>query len=88
MVFLPEGYDYLAENKQQSISMAESIDGPRMIDMCQLAKENNVWLSLGGFHNKKVLCLVSVTCHAMLPLWTQNCVWKKIVCGEGALRDA
>ena len=57
MVFLPEGYDYLAENKEQSLSMAESIDGPRMMDMCQLAKENDIWLSLGGFHNRKVKSL-------------------------------
>jgi len=54
MVFLPEGYDYLAENKQESIAMAQSIDGPRMREMCQLAKDNDIWLSLGGFHNMRV----------------------------------
>ncbi|KAK3727167.1 hypothetical protein QZH41_015184 [Actinostola sp. cb2023] len=53
MVFLPEAYDYLAESKEQSLAMAQSIDGPRMTDMCQLAQDNNVWLSLGGFHNIK-----------------------------------
>ncbi|XP_031558417.1 deaminated glutathione amidase-like [Actinia tenebrosa] len=52
MVFLPEAYDYLGETKQESLAMAQSIKGPRMKEMCQLAKENDIWLSLGGFHNK------------------------------------
>lgn len=51
-MFLPEGFDYIAENKEQSLALAESLDGPRVQRMCQLAQECDVWLSLGGCHEK------------------------------------
>lgn len=32
--------------------MAQPLDGPVISEMCTLAKELCVWLSLGGFHEK------------------------------------
>lgn len=61
MVFLPEACDYIAMNKEEALSLAESLDGPLMQNYCNLAKDNEIWLSLGGVHEK-----VSVT------LWISN----------------
>lgn len=71
MVFLPEAYDYLGETKQESLAMAQSIKGPRMKEMCQLAKDNDIWLSLGGFHNKVIPLIHSDIIH-LLQLY---CEW-------------
>ncbi|XP_027040871.1 deaminated glutathione amidase-like [Pocillopora damicornis] len=51
-VFLPECFDYVGENSEQSLSMAEPLESPRMQILCELAKELGVWLSLGGYHEK------------------------------------
>ena len=52
MVFLPEAFDYISENKEMCLSLAHSVDGPIIQDLSQLAKDLNIWLSLGGFHQK------------------------------------
>ena len=51
-MFLPECFDYVGENREQSVSMAAPLDSPRMQGLCELAKELGVWLSLGGYHEK------------------------------------
>jgi predicted amidohydrolase len=52
MAFLPEGFDYIAETKEQSLSMAESLDGDTISAYRQIARDNGIALSLGGFHCK------------------------------------
>ena len=52
MVFIPEAFDYISENKEMCLSLAHSVDGPIIQDLSQTAKNLNVWLSLGGFHEK------------------------------------
>jgi deaminated glutathione amidase len=52
MVFLPEGFDYVSETSEQSMQLSEPISGPTISAYRQLAKEEQVWLSLGGFHLK------------------------------------
>ena len=52
MVFLPEGFDYIAGSGKQSVEMAEPLHGPAMTQFRSLAKEHGVWLSLGGFHEQ------------------------------------
>lgn len=52
MVFLPEACDYIGESKQQSMDMAESIQGEIINHYKKLAKDLDVWLSIGGFHEK------------------------------------
>ena len=54
MVFLPEACDYIGESKQQSMEMAESIQGEVITEYKKLAKDLNVWLSIGGFHEKVI----------------------------------
>ena len=52
MVFVPEAFDYIGESGRESLALSESIDGPRMTKYTQLARDNQIWLSLGGFHEK------------------------------------
>lgn len=52
MVFLPEAADYIAETKAQSIEFAETLEGETICGYRDLAKQEGIWLSLGGFHQK------------------------------------
>ena len=52
MVFLPEACDYIADSKEQSIDMAESLDGDLVSRYCDTARQHQLWLSIGGFHQK------------------------------------
>ena len=52
MVFLPEATDYIASSRESSLALAESVDGPIVSRYRTLARENNLWLSLGGMHIK------------------------------------
>ncbi len=54
MIFLPEAFDYIAESQVQSLDLAEDTDGPLIKSYSELAVKHNVWLSLGGFHNKVI----------------------------------
>lgn len=52
MVFLPEAFDFIGENKEETFHLAEPLDGPLVNSLKDLAKTNNIWLSLGGMHVK------------------------------------
>ena len=57
MIFLPECCDYIGESRQNSLEMAEHITGPTVTKYRNLAKDLNVWLSLGGVHEKVKISL-------------------------------
>ena len=61
MVFLPEACDYIGESKQQSMDMAESVQGEIINEYKKLAKDLDVWLSVGGFHEKVGTCIIKVS---------------------------
>uniref|UniRef100_A0A914V4R6 Nitrilase and fragile histidine triad fusion protein NitFhit n=1 Tax=Plectus sambesii TaxID=2011161 RepID=A0A914V4R6_9BILA len=50
MVFLPECFDYVGRNKEEAIGLAVAEDGPLIARFRELARQNDLWLSLGGFH--------------------------------------
>ncbi|XP_036968873.1 deaminated glutathione amidase isoform X2 [Acanthopagrus latus] len=52
MVFLPEGFDYIGSSREESLSLAESLTGDIISQYTQLARKLEVWLSLGGFHER------------------------------------
>ncbi len=56
MVFFPECFDFVGENKEQTVSLSEPLDGSSFIlqRYSDLAKQYKVWISLGGFHEKSV----------------------------------
>lgn len=57
MIFLPEAFDYIEPDKTKSFNLAESVDGPLINNYKLLAKSLDIWLSLGGFHEKVKLLL-------------------------------
>ncbi|KFM61267.1 Nitrilase and fragile histidine triad fusion protein NitFhit, partial [Stegodyphus mimosarum] len=52
MIFFPECFDHVGESKEQSVQLAETLNGPLLAQYKQLAQEKSIWLSLGGFHEK------------------------------------
>ncbi|PSN40498.1 Nitrilase and fragile histidine triad fusion protein NitFhit [Blattella germanica] len=52
MVFLPETCDFIGESKAEMLASAEPPDGETMQKFCQMAKDNQVWLSVGGVLQK------------------------------------
>lgn len=60
MVFMPESFDYIEEDKAKALEMAESLDGSLINSYKSLAKSLNIWLSLGGFHEKVILLIILV----------------------------
>lgn len=51
---LPECFAFIGggKKKNESIENAETLEGPNMKRYLNLAKENKIWLSLGGYHEK------------------------------------
>ncbi|KAK7867648.1 hypothetical protein R5R35_001301 [Gryllus longicercus] len=52
MVFLPEACDYIGESRTETLQLAEPLNGPLVNQYQTLAKEFNVWISLGGIHER------------------------------------
>ena len=53
MAFLPEACDYIASNSDSTVAMADSCSenaNSILSKYCTLAKETDLWLSLGGMH--------------------------------------
>ena len=51
MVFLPECFDFVGE-RSNTFSFAEACDGVTVPEYQKLARKHNIWLSLGGYHEK------------------------------------
>lgn len=49
-VFLPECCDYVGSNRDETIALAEPLNGETVTFYRELARKNNIWLSLGGVH--------------------------------------
>ncbi|XP_035463938.1 deaminated glutathione amidase [Scophthalmus maximus] len=52
MVFLPEGFDYIGSSREETLALSESLAGDTISRYTQLARKLEVWLSLGGFHER------------------------------------
>ncbi|XP_043945902.1 deaminated glutathione amidase isoform X2 [Protopterus annectens] len=51
-VFLPEGFDYIGTSTEQTLSLAEPLEGDLIQHYSKLARDLRLWLFLGGFHEK------------------------------------
>lgn len=49
-MFLPECCDYVGTDRNETISLAETLTGDTIQFYQELARNQNVWLSLGGIH--------------------------------------
>ena len=52
IAFLPESFDFIVSDSRKKIDLAERIDGPIVCHFQELAKSLNIWISLGGLHEK------------------------------------
>ncbi|XP_071970650.1 deaminated glutathione amidase isoform X2 [Engystomops pustulosus] len=52
MVFLPEAFDYIGSSTEETLRLAETLQGDLIQRYSSLARDCSVWLSLGGFHEK------------------------------------
>ncbi|KAM7366406.1 hypothetical protein PAMP_015845 [Pampus punctatissimus] len=52
MVFLPEGFDYIGSSREETLALSESLEGDIISRYTQLSRNLEVWLSLGGFHER------------------------------------
>ncbi|XP_073949746.1 ntrilase and fragile histidine triad fusion protein NitFhit isoform X2 [Choristoneura fumiferana] len=53
MIFFPEACDYICDNKKDVVKFAEPIIGGSTVNSYrELAVKHNVWLSMGGLHEK------------------------------------
>ncbi|XP_058098353.1 deaminated glutathione amidase, chloroplastic/cytosolic [Magnolia sinica] len=52
LLCFPENFSFLGARDGESLQIAETLDGPIMQGYCSLARESNIWLSLGGFQEK------------------------------------
>jgi predicted amidohydrolase len=54
MVFLPEAFDFIGVNVEETIALSETLEGPLITRFKELAVEYSIWISLGGFHERTV----------------------------------
>ncbi|GFP85656.1 nitrilase-like protein 2 [Phtheirospermum japonicum] len=52
LLCFPENFSYVGVKTGDSLKIAEPLDGPIMKKYCSLARDSNIWLSLGGFQEK------------------------------------
>ncbi|KAM7499214.1 hypothetical protein LguiA_023628 [Lonicera macranthoides] len=52
LLCFPENFSYVGAKEGDSLKIAEPLEGPIMKGYCSLARESNIWLSLGGFQEK------------------------------------
>ncbi|KAK9684069.1 hypothetical protein RND81_10G184500 [Saponaria officinalis] len=52
LLAFPESFSFVGVAQGESVKIAETLDGPIMQGYCNLARESQMWLSLGGFQEK------------------------------------
>ncbi|KAI6676418.1 hypothetical protein NL676_037214 [Syzygium grande] len=52
LLCFPESFSFIGANDEDSVKIAEPLDGPIMQQYRSLARESKIWLSLGGFQEK------------------------------------
>lgn len=52
LICFPENFSFVGDKEGESVKIAEPLDGPVMERYCSLARDSNIWLSLGGFQER------------------------------------
>ena len=52
MLLLPEAFSFIGSHFSLTMEQAEPLEGERMEEFRKIARERNLWLSLGGFHEQ------------------------------------
>jgi len=54
MLFLPENFDYVAKARDQILQLARPLNDKLVQRYQDLARDNKIWISLGGYHELNV----------------------------------
>ncbi|XP_077598314.1 deaminated glutathione amidase isoform X2 [Stigmatopora nigra] len=52
MAFLPEAFDYVGSSREETLALSETLAGDTLTHYAGLARTLDLWLSLGGFHER------------------------------------
>ncbi|XP_077444951.1 deaminated glutathione amidase isoform X3 [Stigmatopora argus] len=52
MAFLPEAFDYIGSSPEETLALSETLEGDTLTQYARLARTLDLWLSLGGFHER------------------------------------
>ncbi|XP_010455291.1 PREDICTED: nitrilase-like protein 2 [Camelina sativa] len=52
LICFPENFSFVGDKQGESVKIAEPLDGPVIQRYCSLARDSNIWLSLGGFQER------------------------------------
>ncbi|XP_077401382.1 deaminated glutathione amidase [Vanacampus margaritifer] len=52
MAFLPEAFDYIGSSREETLALSETLLGDTMMQYALMARKLDIWLSLGGFHER------------------------------------
>ncbi|XP_051924960.1 deaminated glutathione amidase [Hippocampus zosterae] len=52
MAFLPEAFDYIGSGREETLELSETLAGHTITRYTQMARKLDMWLSLGGFHER------------------------------------
>ncbi|VDM17499.1 unnamed protein product [Hydatigera taeniaeformis] len=52
MVFLPESADFIATSGKEVVDLSEDFNGPFLTTISNLAKQLDIWISVGSMHRK------------------------------------
>jgi predicted amidohydrolase/diadenosine tetraphosphate (Ap4A) HIT family hydrolase len=66
MIFFPECADFIGRSKDEALKLAEPINGETMKTFRQLAENYKMWISVGGFHNKKSEDILPANTHVII----------------------
>eukprot|EP00913_Durusdinium_trenchii_P035746 g33448.t1 len=69
LVALPECFAFIGAQKGEAQAAAEALEGPTMHRYCELAKEKQLWLSLGGFQEKLLAPFVATLVASVRRFW-------------------
>ncbi|VDK41576.1 unnamed protein product [Taenia asiatica] len=52
MVFLPESADFIGTSREETLALAEDLNGTFFATISKLAKQLNIWVSIGSMHRR------------------------------------
>ena len=64
---LPECFSFIGTSAAETVAQSEGLDGPRMQQYKDLAKQHAMWISCGGFHERATPAAADGVAEAVAP---------------------
>lgn len=62
MVFLPEALDVIGRHKEETVSLTSTeTDGVFIDPLRESARRHNIWISIGGYHEKVIHPFIEIS---------------------------